>query len=304
MEQNKHGLSVAEAKKIDMVEYLSAIGFEPQRKLGNNHWYHSPLRDEKSPSFKVDKALNLWFDFGEGVGGNLIDFGILYYKCSVSQFLQNLNGNFPFLKPQQTERKAIPVKEPQIIVTDVKPLKHFALQQYIESRKIPLEIANKYCREATYTNGGKSYFAIAFKNDDGGYELRNKYFKNSSSPKGITHIKNGHDSLSVFEGFFDFLSFQTLFKNTDRINSDYLILNSLSFFEKSRPIMESYPAIRLYMDNNTAGQKFSASACAISKAYSNESSLYPKHEDLNDFLCNKPMEQAARQRSGKGMRPS
>lgn len=304
MEQNSKWLPIQEAKKLDMVEYLSSIGFEPKTIKGNNYWYHSPLRDEQTPSFKVDRKLNLWYDFGDGVGGNLVDFGILYYRCSVSEFMKNLNGNFSFLKPQAVERKAMLDNEPQIIVTGVKPLKHLALLQYLESRKIPLEVADKYCREATYTNKGNTYFAIAFKNDDGGYELRNKYFKNGSSPKGITHIKNGHGSLSVFEGFFDFLSFQTLFKNTDRIKTDYLILNSLSFFEKSRPLMESYPSIRLYMDNNTAGLKFSAEACSISKAYTNESALYKNHEDLNDFLCNKLMVQAVRQRNKRGKRPS
>jgi hypothetical protein len=304
MEKNRQWLPIQEAKKIDMVEYLAAIGFEPKRKADNIYWYHSPLRDEKTPSFKVDREKNLWFDFGDGIGGNLIDFGILYYKCSVSDFMHKLNGNYSFLQPQKQERKLAVPEQHRIIVTEVRPLQNHALLQYIQSRSITLEIANKYCQEATYTNGGKPYFAIAFKNDEGGCELRNKYFKTGSSPKGITHIKNGQPTVAVFEGFFDFLSFQTLFKNTERANSDYLILNSLSFFEKARPVMESYEQIKLYMDNNAAGQKFTVSACGTSKAYSNESTLYAKHEDLNDFLCGKPMEQAARQRNRKGQRPS
>ncbi len=48
---------------------------------------------------------------------------------------------------------------------------------------------------------------MGFKNNFGGFELRNKYFKGSSSPKEITLISNNSpDRLNVFEGFMDFLS--------------------------------------------------------------------------------------------------
>jgi len=304
MENNRQRYSFEDARKLDLVDYLSTIGIEPKKVKGNNYWYQSPFRDEKSPSFKVDRRLNLWYDFGEGKGGNLIDFAIRYHKCSVAEFMAKLNGNVSFQQTPKNERNIIPEDAPKIIVTEVRPLRHYALLQYLESRKIPVDIAGKFCQEATYTNGGKEYFAIAFKNDAGGYELRNKYFKNGSSPKGVTHIKNGHSSIAVFEGFFDFLSFQTLFKNSDKINSDFLILNSLSFFEKSRPIMEGYQEIRLFMDNNAAGQKFTAEACVVSKAYRNESGLYKGFEDLNDFLCKKPMAQVVIQRKKKGIKPS
>ncbi|UOE51307.1 toprim domain-containing protein [Mucilaginibacter sp. SMC90] len=304
MENNRQRYSFEDARKLDLVDYLSTIGFEPQKITGNNYWYYSPFREEKSPSFKVDRRLNLWHDFGEGKGGNLIDFGIRYHKCSVAEFMAKLNGNVSFLQIPQKERNIILEEAPKIIVTEVRQLRHYALLQYLESRKIPVDIAGKFCREATYTNGGKEYFAIAFKNDAGGYELRNKYFKNGSSPKAVTHIKNGHSAIAVFEGFFDFLSFQTLFKNTDKINSDFLILNSLSFFEKSMPLMESYKEIRLYLDNNAAGQKFTAAACKLSEAYRSESGLYKSHEDLNDFLCKKPMAQVTVQQRKKGIKPS
>ena len=40
-----------------------------------------------------------------------------------------------------------------------------------------------------------------FKNDGGGYEVRNPYFKTSSSPKGITTIQNNAQQAIVFEAF-------------------------------------------------------------------------------------------------------
>ena len=66
--------------------------------------------------------------------------------------------------------------------------------------------------EVVFTNADKEkiYSAIGFKNNAGGYELRNEYFKGSSSPKCVTYLDNKADKISVFEGFFDFLSHQSI----------------------------------------------------------------------------------------------
>lgn len=48
-------ISIAEAKQIDMVDFLKNLGHTPQMIRNNDHWYLSPLREEKSPSFKVRK---------------------------------------------------------------------------------------------------------------------------------------------------------------------------------------------------------------------------------------------------------
>ncbi len=165
--------------------------------------------------------------------------------------------------------------------------------QYAESRSIPKEIIQQYCDEVNYTNGGKNYFAIGFKNDLGGYELRNKYFKGCSSPKGFTHLNNGHPKLAVFEGFFNFLSFQQLNKKKPFPQADFLILNSLSFLEKARPVMEAYKQADLYLDNNPAGEKCTAYCTSLSPVYQDKSPLYKGHEDLNDFLKNQTLLMAA-----------
>lgn len=63
-------------KGIDLVAYLESLGFEPVRVRNNDYWYLSPLRNERTPSFKVNRKLNRWYDFGEGFGGSIIDFGL------------------------------------------------------------------------------------------------------------------------------------------------------------------------------------------------------------------------------------
>jgi hypothetical protein len=102
---------------------------------------------------------------------------------------------------------------------------------------------------------GKNYYAIGFKNHAGGYELRNEKFKASSSPKDITLIKNNAEKLIVFEGFFNFLSYQAIHQKQEQPNTNFLILNSVSFFQKSLPLMQSHKFVHLYLDCDTTGQK-------------------------------------------------
>lgn len=174
-------------RQTDMVSYLSRIGIEPARISGANYWYLSPFRDEKTPSFKINRNLNLWYDFGEGAGGNLIDFGIRYHRCSVADFLNAFKKDIlllPALAPPST-RKA-QRQESKIRILDEQPLQKPALLSYLQNRCIDLDIARAHCRQVHYELSGKPYYAVGFANDAGGYELRNPYSKISSSPKDIT----------------------------------------------------------------------------------------------------------------------
>ena len=99
MDFRKKRLSTEEAKKIDITGYISSLGHQPIKIRNTDYWYRPPLREEQEPSFKVDKKLNLWFDHGLGKGGNLIDFGILYYGCTVRELLQKLDTDFSLQQP-------------------------------------------------------------------------------------------------------------------------------------------------------------------------------------------------------------
>lgn len=73
MELREQRLSIEEARQIDIVQYLSGLGYEPAKVRHFDYWYLSPLREEKTPSFKVNRKLNRWYDHGLGKGGNLVD---------------------------------------------------------------------------------------------------------------------------------------------------------------------------------------------------------------------------------------
>ncbi|WP_214226673.1 toprim domain-containing protein [Pedobacter sp. B4-66] len=301
MEKKKALLTCDEAKQMDMVAYLSQLGLKPVKVTGSDHWYHSPLRNEKSASFKINAKLNRWYDFGLGKGGNLVDFGTLFFGCTVTTFLQRLEGNtFPPVQHQYIHNPNRPNNKIIEIVGE-QELQSFALLEYLRQRCIPVDLARIYCKEVRYKMGEKTYYGIGFQNNSGGYEIRNPFFKSSSSPKDITTILNGGNSVAVFEGFFDFLSYLVLSKNDQRNNPDFLILNSLAFFEKAKTLMESYGSSNLYLDGDAAGQKMIKDAISANKQYIDESNLYREYQDLNNYLCNNMNPQKITQEVKRGL---
>lgn len=288
-------MTYAVARQMDLVDFLLSLGHRPAKIHNNDYWYCSPLRSESHPSFKINRRLNVWYDHGMGMGGNLVDFGVLYFNCSTDDFLARLAEripvNFPDPSPASPDISFSSGQVPaiRIVVTRRISLPHLKL--YLRSRGIPESVAGNYCREAVFEIYGRSYTAIGFKNDAGGWELRNPFFKGSSSPKAVRFILGRNtDTVSVFEGFFSFLSWKVLqqraWKRTGNflIQSNMLVLNSLSFLEKSRTIMENHRSIHLFLDRDEAGRKATRLALGWSEKYRDESGNYQSFKDLNDFL--------------------
>ena len=170
-----------------------------------------------------------------------------------------------------------------------------ALLSYLQERGINTALAKKECREAHFTNNGKRYFAIAFPNISGGYEIRNRYFKGCIAPKEISHIRQSGEprkACYVFEGFMDYLSFLTLrlescpqFPDFDR--QDYMVLNSVANVSKALYPLGSYERIHCFLDNDHAGME---ALQQIRKEYDNTrhirdaSHIYSGCKDLNEYL--------------------
>ncbi len=280
-------VSIDEARQIDMVDYLSKFGHSPSKIKNFDYWYLSPLREEKTASFKVNRKLNCWYDHGIGKGGNLIDFAILYHNCTVGEFLKEVNGHFSFHRPVILPLdKDEDHTDSKIEIVGERTISSLALERYLTQRRIPINIAKEYCKEVTYKLNNKEYYSIGFKNDAGGYELRNQYYKASSSPKDIKTFVIGAKGAVVFEGFLDFLSFISIQKNLHKIDADFVVLNSLSFFEKARLFMEQHDPIKLYLDQDKSGQNCSRYAMSLSEKYKDESHLYKNYKDLNDWVMN------------------
>lgn len=56
-------MNISQAKLINLVEFLEKEGHKAVKQKGNTYWYISPIRSEKTPSFKVDARRNEWYDF-------------------------------------------------------------------------------------------------------------------------------------------------------------------------------------------------------------------------------------------------
>jgi hypothetical protein len=299
--------SLQELKQTDIVEYLEKLGHQPQKIRNNDYWYLSPLRDETQPSFKVNRKLNAWYDHGIGKGGNIIDFGILYHECNVSQLIKKLQDFLSFhpqtltvQQPLANTQKLSKALEPTIKVIAAKPLTHPSLCRYLDDRKIPLDVAKKYCQEVEFELNGKRYFAIEFENKSGGFELRNEHFKGSSSPKDVTLIEQGNsNNIAVFEGFFSFLSYLTIHQNNTSPLTNFLVLNSLSFFEKGREIMERHELIYLLLDRDNAGLKHTNEALKWNTKYIDQSHFYKYSKDLNEYLVHQSQHLKQSQRLGR-----
>ena len=272
-------------REIPIADFLSTMGIQPTRQKGNTLWYSAPYRTERTPSFKVDTAKNVWFDFGTGKGGDIFDLagefiGSKDFLLRAAFIARNGAYPLPIIEhPQRNEEK-----EPVFNDIWVRPLQDTRLLGYLEERGINAHVAIPNCEEVRYRVRGKRYYAIGFRNDAGGLELRNRIFKGCIPPKDISLKRNGSDVCAVFEGFMDCLSAMQI----GTIASDWLVLNSVSNVEKAVKVLQGYERIECYLDNDDAGRRTLEKLRAnFGEKVIDRSSLYVDHKDLNEFLLSK-----------------
>jgi hypothetical protein len=275
-------LSCERARAFPIEKALAKLGHFPIRTNDKEAWFLSPFRSETQASFMVSKRLNRWYDHGEGIGGNVIDLVCKMSQGTVKEALRIIgDDNSSFLFQQQPCFEV--EQQDKIFVKEVKELTHYALRGYLNSRYILFITAKKFIREVHYSFKNKNYFAIGFKNDSGGWELRNKYYKNCSSPKDITHIKKGNKKLIVTEGVFDLLSLLSCNEILEE-DCDFLVLNSTAFVSKATKIIQDYLTINLYLDNDSNGKRTTQKLIKHSNNCLDKSSLYQGFKDMNEWL--------------------
>ena len=242
-------MEIQNIKQIAITDYLQQQGYAPARVQGIHYWYYSPLRNERTPSFKVNTERNQWYDFGSGEHGDIIDLVCALHRCTISEAIRLLSGakqvahqDFSF----GGERK---IYERKLEILSAQPLSNTYLLRYIVERGIPLCIANRFCSEIRYNNTNRTYYAIGFSNDAGGWEIRSPYFKGCIAPKTITTISKGTDVLQIFEGFMDFLSWQTLNLPS---TCDTIVLNSLALLPRIQEKLKGYKQVESFLDNDDA----------------------------------------------------
>ena len=277
-------MSIEEIRDMPLTDFLHKLGLKSTKKRGNEVWFHAPYRSDRTPSFCVNTEKNIWNDFGTGMGGDIFTLAGLMINSNdfmaKARYIGELTNN-------PMERSAPPKYEPEPTVpqftdVEVKPLCHPALLGYLRERGIPSDIATANCVEIHYRLHDKQYFAVGFPNEDGGYEIRNRFFKGSIPPKAVSLIRQGSTMVNVYEGFVDFLSGLTLgYGRTE----DNLVLNSVANREKAYRHLDGYEAIKCWLDNDKAGQQCLE---ALQKRYGERvrdfSVLFRPCKDVNEYL--------------------
>lgn len=280
-------------KQQSIVDYLQQHGCSPQHIRGNAYWYCSPLRKEHTASFKVNTERNQWYDFATGEHGDIIDLVCILQHCSIAEAMKYLssasntsavNSSTPVASSFSFGGTSIPAASPahHMELESVKPITHPKLLQYLAERGLKKSDVFSFLWEISYKTSDKTFFALGFANDAGGWELRNPYFKGCMAPKSISTIK-GKDGerLQIFEGFMDFLSWRKLHSE---IEADSIVLNSLALFPKVIPLVTSYTSIECFLDNDEAGRKAFDQLKRSCPRIIDGSVRYQAHKDLNEWL--------------------
>ena len=270
-----------------MEEVLVSLGHHPTKQNEKEAWYLNPFSTETQASFKLNKRSNVWYLHSEGIGGNNIDFMKKYLNASIKEVLAWAEQqNFSSFQHQNNSNPKQEALANNHTIIEVKDIQHQALLEYLKSRKVENQL--EFLKEIHYRMNDKNYFGIGFKNDSGGYEIRNKYSKICLGKKDVSMIKNGSENLKIFEGFFDFLSFKNIEKSLSDEKSDYIILNSVSMISKIKNLLKNYKKIELYFDNDEAGNR---AVETLKKEFENvedDRILYKDFKDLNDWAISSP----------------
>ena len=239
---------------ISLEEVLQILGHLPTKQTEKEAWFLNPFSTENQASFKLDNRNNIWYLYSEGIGGNNTDFMIKYLNASVKEVLEWAeNQIFSSFHQQNFPNQKLENLHKNYEIIEVKEIQHPALMEYLRTRKV--ENQTEFLKEIQYQMNDKNYFGIGFKNDSGGYEIRNKYSKICLGKKDISTIKNSSENVKIFEGFFDFLSFKNVENFLEKEPSDYIILNSVSMISNIKNSLRNYENIELYFDNDEAGNR-------------------------------------------------
>lgn len=275
-------------EQVSIVDLLARLGYRPLPRHGREKVYISMIRDnDTSPSFTVNDELGVWFDHGLRKGGNIIDFGVAYWKNLDFNEVLNKIQEVCLVEPEKKgtrPRKA--VKVPHYVVEEIKDIgTHPAITRYLQGRGI-FDMARQYLAEVYYyieddKGQRKNYFSAGWQNENKGWEVRNKYFKGCLGHKSVTFIPGHPKKGSVFEGFTDFLSWKT--ENAGKDDS-IIVLNTTALLRAGIDKAKAFSAIDLYFDRDQPGLTATKDFIKALPYASDRSSIYVGYNDYNDKL--------------------
>ena len=116
-------------------DYLANKGHYPVKEYTTYGMYRSPFREESSPSFKVDYRVNLWYDFGSGEGGSIIDLVMKLHGCTLSQAIGLLENRVEISPLTQNDFERQVERREEMKIIEAVSLHHPNLLRYLQDRK-------------------------------------------------------------------------------------------------------------------------------------------------------------------------
>jgi len=293
MKQTQHQISARWVKdNISIVGLLANLGFDPPKPVGKEHKYISMLRDsDTDASFSVDDKKGTWYDHGEGAGGNIIEFGLRYWKdLSFPEVLEKIvavtNSGHLLIDPAppQRQRQAV-ATEPHYHILKVQDIGLTnAITEYLQKRGI-WQTAQGRLKEVYYyledeQKKRSNFFAAGWQNANGSWEIRStQNFKACLGHKDISFIPGNAQSLAVFEGFIDYLSWLA---DNPFADQSVLVLNSVALLQAGLKKAQGFPEIATYFDNDPSGRKASHTFQTALPQTIDRSAIYEGYKDYND----------------------
>jgi DNA primase len=277
-------------RNIPMIHILKKLNIEAIEKKKEQYWFIVKWRDERTASVKCEG--NLYYDFGEGCGGNTIDFIMKHFSINflhAVKWLRSESTSFSFDPPKQNSFSKLEKKK-SYCINNVQQLQNHILIDYLNTRKLNIEVCKRYLVEVYYKVNEKKYFGVGFKTNRGSYEIRNKYAKLALGQKWFTWINNGHKSIIVLESWSDFIALIILYPKCEK-SKDFLVLNSLSMLSKADEVLNIYSEILFALDNDNAGSNATEKCLKkwnTDKLYSKDIRyLFNGFKDVNEYLTYK-----------------
>ena len=276
---------------IPLEKVLEALGSRRGRE--KNMWT-SPMRDEHKASLHVDPAKNVWYDFGITRGGTNVDLVMLVRRCTRQEAYRFLGRLMPESERARVQR---PVAEPksEIGIKTVRDIRSKYLIQYLESRKIPLDLARRYLKEVILFDPSRNvhYTLLGIPNNAGAYALRGPDGFKGTTKADITTInkegkitpKPSTGKVAVFEGIFDFMSWRVM-QSSELPTCDAVILNSVNNLAKAADYIGRHDSATCFLDNDAAGERCYQAVRDLmaGKDVTDMSDLYGGYKDLSEML--------------------
>lgn len=245
---------------LSIKSLLNHLGLKPVDSLENESFYTNVFLKTKfiPKTFKLDHALDVWFDKSLEKGGNIIDFARIYWphlsseeidrKLTEYSSIPQYHHLFPINDKPRRKRK--PIKLPHYQVDRIRNLGFSnEITEYLWESGL-WESADSNLFEVHYyvldqKGKRKDFCAAGWQNENGGWEVRARHFESCLGLKGITIFPGSERVLAVFPGYLDYLK-----KRSDNqlpyISA--LILNHPDFLYAAIKRARHFGKVLLYVD--------------------------------------------------------